>query len=140
MMEENERCPHADLIYQYGIDAKYRTPKPWLFYYWSNPMVSIIKWYQCQEHPVWLRNLNYKRVEPSINIQPIKLPKPIEEAPMRGTKLYVFTPESDKGWDTIVWVDTYEQNVLLKNRALHLYKDYCLQWVNWWQQHIIKGE
>ena len=139
-MEENERCPHADLIYQYGIDAKYRTSKPWLFYYWCNPVVDKNEWYQCREHPQWLSDLKYKRVEPSVNIQPIKLPRPIEKAPIRGIQVYAFSPHSIGGWFGFSWEESNYQIVLLNNRALHLKKDHCLQWVNWWEQSIIKGE
>jgi len=65
------------------------------------------------------------------------LPQPLRDAPMRGTRIFIFSPDVTDGWYETRWVDTFEQNILLKNGVVHQYKDYCLKWVKWWNMSIL---
>jgi hypothetical protein len=78
---------HAELMAQYAEDAK-QHEKPWQL--WQNYVSGT--WENCENHPSWHSDSQYRRKPRTIKIGDIEVSEPCREAPEVGQKVWAIHP------------------------------------------------
>jgi len=76
---------HADLMMQYAEDAM-NNDKPWLL--WESKDEHDECWKTRFDHPRWIKEVQYRRKQKTININGFEVPEPLRKRPGIGAMIY----------------------------------------------------
>lgn len=77
---------HAELMIQYGQDAL-TTETPWELWEYELPLYI---WNSLDDHPIWHKDIKYRRKPKTLNINGFEVPEPVKE-PLSCCTVY-YTP------------------------------------------------
>ena len=81
----------------------------------------------------YIRTIPY--AHPTITIGGVELPKPETEAPAKGTKYWLWSPDRITSY---TWDGSDIDMILLKAGRIHLTEDRAKAWADWWDETVIK--
>lgn len=102
-MSEQKQHPHYESMKLYLEDAA-NTDKPWLL--WRCRPDGGSEWRYLNHGPVWDADTMYQRIPQTIRIGGQEVPKPLSEAPNKGTRYYSPAFDSEGMCFSHIWDGT----------------------------------
>lgn len=105
---------HAELMAQYAEDAKVHD-EPWKL--WQYYVIET--WENCENHPSWHSDSQYRRKPRSIMIGDIEVPEPCKVS-LKYKEEYFVPNVASAGAHRCVWTHSYLDLYALESNLVHL--------------------